>query len=293
MSNNTGSYMSNQERIKRDEEELKKLMTNPEDDTTDPEDIDPEDKDDDPEVDKSKKTSEDPPEKEEKLSKEESTFKKRYGDLRAHMQKKEKEWQKKFDELTEKVQTTEAMPATESEIKSWIDEHPTVSRIVQGIAEGIANKKIEALQEDFDEVRSLRDETKREKAYSVIRKSHPDFDDIQADDGFHDWAEEQPKWIQDSVYENGDDPRAVIRVIDLYKIDKGLTKGDKKAAEKAAAEITPRGGSTDVAPEGNDIKFKESDVEKMSAQEYAAKERDIMAAMSKGNFIYDLSGGAR
>ena len=40
-------------------------------------------------------------------------------------------------------------------------------------------------------------------------------------DTFHDWAEEQPKWVQDALYENADDPASVVRVIDLYKSDKG------------------------------------------------------------------------
>ena len=40
---------------------------------------------------------------------------------------------------------------------------------------------------------------------------------VQSDE-FHDWVDEQPKWVQDALYENSDDPASVIRVIDLYKI---------------------------------------------------------------------------
>ena len=65
-----------------------------------------------------------------------------------------------------------------------------------------------------------------------IRETHPDFDTLRKADEFHDWAEAQPKWVQDAIYENADDPASVVRVIDLYKVDKGLTKTAKKASKK-------------------------------------------------------------
>ena len=33
---------------------------------------------------------------------------------------------------------------------------------------------------------------------------HPDFDEIRDGDEFHEWAEDQPKWVQDALYENDD-----------------------------------------------------------------------------------------
>ena len=39
--------------------------------------------------------------------------------------------------------------------------------------------------------------------------------------------------------------------------------------------------------------IKESDVDKMSAQEYEKHAEAITAAIRSGNFIYDLSGSAR
>ena len=45
---------------------------------------------------------------------------------------------------------------------------------------------------------------------------HPDFDDIRDSDEFHEWAESQPKWVQDALYENDNDARSAARAIDLY-----------------------------------------------------------------------------
>ena len=36
-------------------------------------------------------------------------------------------------------------------------------------------------------------------------KLHPDFSQIREDDSFHDWAEAQPKWVQDALYDNETD----------------------------------------------------------------------------------------
>ena len=271
--------MSNKDRIKREEEELELLMKQGQ------------------EAEEPKEEKEVEPEaevpEEEPTSKEEKTFKKRYGDLRSYMQKKEKEWEEKFQELSSKLKETEQLPATEDEIKAWIDEHPTVSRIVQGIAEGIAKKQVDSIKTELGDIREAREKSKKESAYSVIRKAHSDFDEISASDEFHDWAEEQPKWVQDSVYENDEDPKAVIRVLDLYKVDKGLTPSAKKSKEKEVAKLIPRGSKTTVDEVSQKGTFTESQVQKMTAKEYEAKEAEIQEAMRSGKFIYDLSGGAR
>ena len=52
----------------------------------------------------------------------------------------------------------------------------------------------------------------------------PDFESIRSGDEFHNWADEQPKWVKDALYENMDDAKSVARVIDLYKQDKGMNK---------------------------------------------------------------------
>ena len=42
-------------------------------------------------------------------------------------------------------------------------------------------------------------EAKKEKAEVELMKIHPDFNDIRDSDDFHDWADEQPKWVQDAL----------------------------------------------------------------------------------------------
>ena len=70
----------------------------------------------------------------------------------------------------------------------------------------------------------MRETAAREKAEVELLRLHPDFNDIRDSDDFHEWADEQPKWVQDALYENDNDARSAARAIDLYKADRGIKK---------------------------------------------------------------------
>jgi len=137
-------------------------------------------------------------------------------------------------------------------------------------------------------------EAKKDKAEAELMKIHPDFDDIRDSDEFHDWADEQPKWVQDALYENDNDAKSAARAIDLYKADKGIGKETKTKNDKSAAmKVSTKKNRSIPDAEGATNKILESDVQKMSADEYEKKADTIMEAIRSGNFIYDLSGSAR
>ena len=139
----------------------------------------------------------------------------------------------------------------------------------------------------------MQNEAVRKTAEATIVESHSDFVKIRESDEFHSWADEQPKWVQDAVYENADDPYSVVRVLDLYKGDKGLTKQAKKAGTKAAASMVSRTSKTKVDTEDSTGQIRESDVAKMSAKEFEDNLDMINKAMRSQKFIYDISGSAR
>ena len=109
----------------------------------------------------------------------------------------------------------------------------------------------------------------------------------------HDWADEQHKWVKDALYENADDPASVVRVIDLYKSDKGLTKEDKKANKKAAASTVTKRSRTEVDVADANGMIRESEVASMSDKEFEERADEINKAMRNGKFVYDVSGNAR
>jgi len=225
---------------------------------------------------------------------EERSFKKRYGDLRRHMSEKEKEWEKKFEALKAQPDNSPILPPkSDEDIAAWARKYPDVASIVETIADKKAAEKLSKYERQFTEYEQLSAETVRNKALNAIRESHPDFDDLRKSDAFHDWADEQPKWVQDVLYENEEDARAVVRVIDLYKVDKGLTPAAKKASAKEAASSVVTKNKSSVDLDGGSETIRESDVAKMNMDTFAKMEKRIQAAMQNGTFVYDMSGGAR
>jgi hypothetical protein len=234
------------------------------------------------------------PKEDEPTDPEEKSFKKRYGDLRRHMAEKEKEWEERLKALEGGPTARQVLPPkSDEDIAAWASKYPDVASIVETIANKKAEEKLSKYKNQFEEYEKVTQNTAREKAYGVIRDAHSDFDELRKSDDFHAWADEQPKWVQDSLYENEDDPKAVIRILDLYKVDKGLNPSAKKAKTKEAAGMISNRQRTQVDFDEDGAKVYESQVAKMSIETYGKNEAKIMDAMRKGNFVYDISGGAR
>ena len=272
-----GKRNANRERIEQEEAELKKLTEE--------------------NVEKSE-ASEENVEDDKDLSAEEKSFKKRYGDLRRHSQQQQLSLQKQIDELRSQLtQSTEKqikLPTSEDELAKWAETYPDVAKIVETIAIKKAKEQTASIEQRFAALDEQEKLTAREKAELELMKIHPDFNDIRDTDDFHNWADEQPKWVQDALYENDTDARSAARAIDLYKADRNIAKAKAKKEDTSAAQGI-RTRSERSAPSGNDAEgvIYESQVAKMTSKQYEAYEEKIQAAMQSGKFVYDLSGNAR
>jgi hypothetical protein len=275
------SHSRNRKRIEADEKELEELMgksRTPEEEQEEEQEV----------VTKAQESEPEPTDPEEK------SFKKRYGDLRRHLSEKEKEWEAKLEELKNSNSGTRVLPPkSDEDIAAWASKYPDVAAIVETIATKKADEKLSQYKNKFEEYEELSRSASRNKAMDAIRQSHSDFDTLRKSDEFHNWAEEQPKWVQDALYENEEDARAVIRVLDLYKVDKGMTPSARKEKTKEAASLVTSKNKANMDFENDGEKILESRVAKMNMDEYAKNEKKIMEAIRKGNFVYDLSGGAR
>ena len=226
------------------------------------------------------------------LTSEEKSFKKRYGDLRRFQQQKEKEWQDKFNELERKLvekSSNLTLPKTEAEVAQWVKKYPDVAAIVESLADKKARERDADLDSRLKTIEEMRDSLASEKAETELMKLHPDFDEIRETDAFHDWAEEQPRWVQSALYEDTD-VKAAARAIDLYKLDKGIKKTTPE--KNAALSVNTRNR---VSPKDDTSSgwYSESQVAKMSDKDYAAKAEEIDKAQREGKFRYDLSQKSR
>ena len=229
---------------------------------------------------------------------EEKTFKKRYSDLRRHQQKQAEEFKKEIEELRSQLsaaaQKEMRLPKSDEDIEEWATKYPDVAGIVETIAAKKAKEQSAALEERLKAIDEMQLNASQEKAEAELMRLHPDFDEIRDSDDFHQWADEQPKWVQDALYENNNDARSAARAIDLYKADKGIKSERKSKTSKGAAEAvsTKRERNTPQADESSTY-LKESQVQAMSPQEYEKQSDAIMEAIRTGKFIYDISGSAR
>jgi hypothetical protein len=237
------------------------------------------------------------PEEEEPTSAEEKTFKKRYSDLRRHQQKQAEEFKAELDamkrQLEQATQKEMKLPKSDEDIEQWAADYPDVAAIVETIAMKKAREQSTALEERLKAIDEMQNSATKEKAEAELMRIHPDFDEIRDSDSFHDWAEEQPKWVQDALYDNDNDARAAARAIDLYKADMGITSKKSKSDKDAAKSVATKNSRSKPQDEGNATYLKESAVQKMSPQEYEKMSDEIMEAIRSGKFIYDVSGSAR
>jgi len=269
---------SQEERVKRDEEELARLVE---------------------EQKGTEETSEEEtPSEKEPTSAEEKTFKKRYGDLRRHTQEKEKQFQKQLDDMKEQLAKATKkemkLPKSDEDIEAWATEYPDVAKIVETIAMKKAREQSLELESRIQKIDEMSIEAQKDKAEAELLRLHPDFTDIRDSDEFHDWADEQPKWVQDALYENDNDARSAARAIDLYKADTGIGKETKTKSNKSAAmEVGTKTTKTKVDTTESGKKILESQVQKMSTAQYEKQADTIMEAIRSGNFVYDISGSAR
>ena len=234
---------------------------------------------------------------EEPANAEEKTFKKRYSDLRRHQQKQAEEFKTELAEL--KRQLADAtkkkmkLPKSDEDIETWAKDYPDVAAIVETIAMKKASEQSSALEERIKAIDEMQMSATKEKAEAELMRLHPDFDEIRDSDEFHEWAESQPKWVQDALYENDNDARSAARAIDLYKADMGIGKKKPKSDKDAAKSVSTKNSRSKPQENEESSYLKESDVQRMSAAEYEKRSDEVMEAIRSGKFIYDVSGSAR
>ena len=263
---------SKDEKLKKDEEELEQLLEEQKQDASTEE------------VESEPTTAE------------EKTFKKRYSDLRRHQQKQTEELKTEINALKSQLeQSTKKqikLPKSDEDIDTWAKEYPDVAAIVETIAMKKAAEQSASLEQRVKALDDMQQDVSKQRAETELLQMHPDFDEIRNDDDFHAWADEQPQWVQNALYENDNDARSAARAIDLYKADKNLTT--KKASNKDAAKSVSTKGKRNKPVENESSSFlRESDVQRMTAKEYENKSDEIMEAIRQNKFVYDVSGSAR
>ena len=227
---------------------------------------------------------------------EEKTFKKRYGDLRRHLQKKEDEHRKELMTVREQIssltKTQVRLPKTDEEIDDWANKYPDVAKVVETIATKKARENSKQIEEKLAYLSEKEQRVNRKEAETELGKRHPDYDDLRSDPSFHEWAERQPKMIQQALYDNEDDFEAASKAIDLFKLERDRDINVKSSPKEAAKSVNTRRRTSEPNDQPK-TKWSESRVRKLSDKQWDRFQEEIEDAMRSGNFDYDESGAAR
>ena len=217
-------------------------------------------------------------------------YKKRYDDLKKHYDSKLNEFKSREQELLDEAANNRpsyVAPKSPEELEKFREEYPDVYEVVETVSHLQSEEKSKDLREKLEKLQTREQELVRKDAEKRLMDKHPDFEDIRNSDDFHGWAKEQPKSIQDWVYNNADDADLASRALDLFKKDIGMDvvqkKSNSKQSKKSAADMVST-KTTSVEPQQEKI-WTEREIASMSMAQFDKHEAEISEAMQQGRIV--------
>ena len=226
------------------------------------------------------------PKEERPVNAEEKVFKKRYDDLKRHydstVNKHKDDVEKLKRQLAENADKIN-LPKTKEEVDAWKSKYPDVYDIIETIAYTKADEKAKKVESNLKELESQQMAVQRDKAEVELAKLHPDYNEIRADEKFHEWVGKQDSTIQGWLYENTTNATLAARAIDLYKMDTGYSK--KKTAKSVEASKSVTSTNKREVDTSNKKMWKISEIAKLRPQQFAKYEKDIDLARKEGRIV--------
>ena len=219
---------------------------------------------------------------------EDRAFKKRYDDLKKHYDSTINKHKEELSSLRGQLESNSKQftpPKSKEELEAWKKEYPDVYDMVETIAMNKATTQSAELESKFKNLQVQQEQIAKEKAQVELIKLHPDFDDIRAKDDFHQWAEEQDPTIQGWLYENTSNAKLAARAIDLYKMDRGLSKLTRKEEKDLKKDAAKAISKTRKNVESDIPKKKiwtATEISKLKPHEFEKYEKDIDLARLEG-----------
>lgn len=222
-------------------------------------------------------------------------YKKRYDDLKRHYDTKLEEWKKEREDLANAQQAgrdsglkASELPKSVEELEEFKRKYPDVYAVVETISTMQAETRLNSLKSEIEQLRGREKELEVQSAYKELLHAHPDFEVIKTDEKFLMWLDEQPESISDGIYKNSTDSKWAIRVVDLYKLDAGISKVRRSPKDADPAVAVTKTSAKDVIGESAPDKkiWKASEIGKMKPWEFEKLEKELDAARAEGRIDY-------
>ena len=219
-------------------------------------------------------------------------YKKRYDDLKRYYDRKLGDWNTKEGDLKAQLQANRPKytpPKSEEELNAFKKDYPDIYGVVETVSHLQSQNEMKSLQDEVGSLKKANQALAQREAQLELSKLHPDFNEIKESDDFHNWADLQPMEIKSWIYENNKNGKLAARAVDLYKKDRGLGLDKKTTTEKQSrnegADLLVKTKEQIGQPTDQQVFFKTSDINKMSVDEFAKYEKDIMLAQKEGRVI--------
>ena len=219
-------------------------------------------------------------------------YKKRYDDLKRYYDRKLGDWNTKEGDLKAQLQANRPKytpPKSEEELNAFKKDYPDIYGVVETVSHLQSQNEMQSLQDEVGSLKKANQALAQREAQLELSKLHPDFNEIKESDDFHNWADSQPMEIKSWIYENNKNGKLAARAVDLYKKDRGLGLDKKTTTEKQSrnegADLLVKTKEQIGQPTDQQVFFKTSDINKMSVDEFAKYEKDIMLAQKEGRVI--------
>jgi len=218
---------------------------------------------------------------------EDRVFKKRYDDLKKHYDSTINKHKEELTSLRTQLESSTKQfvpPKSKEELEAWRKEYPDVYDMVETIAINKATTQTADLETKYKDLKLQQEQIAKEKAEVELLKIHPDFNELRANEDFHEWAEQQDPNIQSWLYENTANSKLAARAIDLYKADRGITKAkkeDKDLKKEAAKAISKTKKATDTDTPKKKI-WTATEISKLKPHQFEKFEKEIDLARLEG-----------
>ena len=219
-------------------------------------------------------------------------YKKRYDDLKRYYDRKLGDWNTKEGDLKAQLQANRPKytpPKSEEELNAFKKDYPDIYGVVETVSHLQSQNEMKSLQDEVGSLKKANQALAQREAQLELSKLHPDFNEIKESDDFHNWADSQPMEIKSWIYENNKNGKLAARAVDLYKKDRGLGLDKKttigKHSKNEGADLLVKTKEQIGQPTDQQVFFKTSDINKMSVDEFAKYEKDIMLAQKEGRVI--------
>ena len=218
-----------------------------------------------------------------------TNYKKRYDDLKKHYDQKLSEFKRKEQDMLDQARVAEPQykaPKSQEDLDRFREEYPDLYDTVETVAHMRSQQEVEALRSKLSVIEQREAEIAGREAEAALQERHPDFDKIRGDDGFHEWAQEQPNQIQDWIYNNPDNVTLAVKALDLYKLETGKgqvtqkRRSNRKQPQNSAADMVST-KTTNIDAKEAKI-WTESEIAKMSLDQFDRVEEEIKIAMTEG-----------